>query len=89
MDCDASFVDVGQVAAYDIVITNSDGLVCDGYSGTFHHASPTAGEAHAFLEVARDAANAPLRINIRSDCLTFVLSLKALNPCGLGIVSEL
>ncbi|CAN1725370.1 hypothetical protein LINPERHAP1_LOCUS43 [Linum perenne] len=74
--CDASFVDAEQVAAYDIGITNFEGRVCDGYSGTFHCASPIAAEAHAFMEATRYAANAPLRCTILSDCLTPVTSLK-------------
>ncbi|CAN1162563.1 hypothetical protein LINPERHAP2_LOCUS24573, partial [Linum perenne] len=33
--CDASFLEGSQQAAYDILVVNVEGSVCDGHSGTF------------------------------------------------------
>ncbi|CAN1143250.1 hypothetical protein LINPERHAP2_LOCUS13510 [Linum perenne] len=70
--CDASFGTASQLAAFGIVITNSDGLVCDGRSGLFHCYSPTAAEAQAVLEAVRYASASPLNCSIFTDCKEIV-----------------
>ncbi|CAN1147982.1 hypothetical protein LINPERHAP2_LOCUS16188 [Linum perenne] len=59
-------------ATYGIVITNTDGDVCDGYSDIFHCSSPIVAEAHPVLEAVRYAMSSPLLCPVFSDCLTLV-----------------
>ncbi|CAN1820623.1 hypothetical protein LINPERHAP1_LOCUS29184 [Linum perenne] len=60
------------MAAFRVVVTNSDGFVCDGRSGRFLSASPIATEARALLEATMFAASSPLNCVILSDCLTLI-----------------
>ncbi|CAN1764786.1 hypothetical protein LINPERHAP1_LOCUS9412 [Linum perenne] len=70
--CDGSFQSRSQMAAFGIVITNSDGIVCDGRSGRFASTSPIASEAHALLEATLYAASSPIPCVIHSDCLSLI-----------------
>ncbi|CAN1836487.1 Putative ribonuclease H protein At1g65750 [Linum perenne] len=74
--CDASFQDSSQMAAFGIVVINSEGQVCDGRSGRFPSASPIASEARALLEATKYAKSSPLQCVIFSDCKTLVDSIK-------------
>ncbi|CAN1817498.1 Putative ribonuclease H protein At1g65750 [Linum perenne] len=76
--CDASFKGQTQQAAYGVVITNTDGQVCDGRSGTFHCSSPLVAEARAIKEAVSYASTAPLRCNVHSDCLSLVNAINGL-----------
>ncbi|CAN1181562.1 hypothetical protein LINPERHAP2_LOCUS35466 [Linum perenne] len=67
--CDGSFQSISQMAAFGVVVINSDGFVCDGRSGLFPSASPIASEARAILEATLFAASSPLHCVIHSDCL--------------------
>ncbi|CAN1820160.1 hypothetical protein LINPERHAP1_LOCUS28987 [Linum perenne] len=70
--CDGSFQSISQMAAFGVVVTNSDGFVCDGRSGRFPSASPIASEARALLEAYLYAASSPLHLVIHSDCLNIL-----------------
>ncbi|CAN1786981.1 hypothetical protein LINPERHAP1_LOCUS17450 [Linum perenne] len=74
--CDGSFQSVSQMAAFGVVVTNSDGFVCDGRSGRFPSASPIASEARAILEAALFAASSPIHCVIHSDCLRIINSIR-------------
>ncbi|CAN1186708.1 hypothetical protein LINPERPRIM_LOCUS10989 [Linum perenne] len=56
-----------QTTAFGLVITNTEGQICDGRSGLFMSSSPIATEARALLEVALYATSTPLNYNIFSD----------------------
>ncbi|CAL1373914.1 unnamed protein product [Linum trigynum] len=65
--CDGSFDHMTQEAAFGVVITNSNGQICDGKAGRISCSSPIEAEAHAILEVCHCALENPSPSVIMSD----------------------
>ncbi|CAN1148077.1 hypothetical protein LINPERHAP2_LOCUS16250 [Linum perenne] len=61
-----------QEAAFGVVMTNNQGQVCDGRSGTFFCSSAIAAEAQAIKEAVVLAASRQVTTGIYTDCQTLV-----------------
>ncbi|CAN1840928.1 hypothetical protein LINPERHAP1_LOCUS36281 [Linum perenne] len=79
--CDGSFLNETQTAAFGLVITNTDGQICDGRSGRFMSTSLIASEARAILEAAIYATRSPRDCCILSDCKTLIDCLYEPESC--------
>ncbi|CAN1849938.1 hypothetical protein LINPERHAP1_LOCUS39593 [Linum perenne] len=75
--CDGSFLNDPHQAAYDIIIMNAEGHVCDGRAGRFICSSPMVSEARALLEAVSFASRSHSRCTVYSDCLRLVASTTA------------
>ncbi|CAL1412631.1 unnamed protein product [Linum trigynum] len=75
VQCDGSFFDDSQEAAYGVVVSNNHGQVCDGKAENLHCFSPLEAEAKALLEGCRLAASLRSPCLVRSDCLPLVRAI--------------
>ncbi|CAN0824796.1 hypothetical protein LINGRAPRIM_LOCUS1813, partial [Linum grandiflorum] len=73
--CDGSYIENDHVAAFGVIIKDSQGRVCNGVSGQVLCSSPIMAEAKALLTTVEFAEDSGLRTIIKSDCLTLILAL--------------
>ncbi|CAN0907190.1 Transposon TX1 uncharacterized 149 kDa protein [Linum grandiflorum] len=76
IDCDGSFLNDSQKAAFGLLISEPDGKVIDGKAGTFYCSTPIVAEAYALKEAAVAGSLYARPCRILSDCL---LLIKAIN----------
>ncbi|CAN1807093.1 hypothetical protein LINPERHAP1_LOCUS24904 [Linum perenne] len=81
IQCDGSFSNDSQKAAYNIVITNTLGQVMEGRTETFYFASALVSEALAILEVVTLASQSPL-------CSTIFIDFKHLVSAICGVPTD-